>query len=211
MTGAKPFLFDRDFDGRRRGEEMVPMSVHLAAIAEAEQRGHASGNSAGQDVARREQNARLSAVLEKLAIQMSLEIAHSEARALAQEIGAIELALELARKIAGEAIARYPLAAVESAVQECFSEARTAPHVAVRVNENMVEETRAHLGTMAAERGFAGKLVILGEPDIPQGDIRLEWADGGVVRDRALIEDAIQKTIHNHIASVGDDGAGEPS
>ncbi len=211
MTGAKPFLFDRDFDGRRRGEEMVPMSLHLAAVAEAEQRGQASGTSAGQDAARREQTARLSAVLEKLAVQMSLEIAHSEARAMAQEIGAIELALELARKIAGEAVARYPLAAIEGAAQECFSEARTAPHVAVRVNETMVEETKAHLGTMAAERGFAGKLVILGEPDIPQGDIRLEWADGGVVRDRARIETAIEQTIRNHIASVGNDAAGERS
>ena len=38
MIGAKPFLFDRDFDGRRRSEEMVPMSRHLAEISDAEQR-----------------------------------------------------------------------------------------------------------------------------------------------------------------------------
>jgi flagellar assembly protein FliH len=202
MVGAKPFLFDRDFDGRRRSEEMVPMSLHLAAVSEAEQRGFSAGHAEGRQEALDQQPARVAATLEKLAVQIALEIARSDARALAQEIGAIDLALELARKLAGEAIARYPASAIESAVQECFAEARTAPHVAVRVHESLVEDVKAHLSAMAADRGFAGKLIILGEPEIAPGDVRLEWADGGVVRERAAIEAAIEKTIHNHIASV---------
>ena len=209
MGGARPFLFDRDFDGRRRGEEMVPMSRHQTLVAEAEQRAFAAGEAEGHRKAQAEQAARLAALLDRLAVQMSLELARSESRAMAQEIGAIELALELARKIAGEAIARYPLAAIESAAQQCFAEARTAPHIAVRVGEDMVEDVRAHLGVIAAERGFAGKLVILGDPDIAPGDIRLEWADGGVVRARAAIEDAIEKTIRTHIAPVAQTPAGD--
>lgn len=204
--GAKPFLFDRDFDGRRRAEEMLTMSQHLSAISETEQRAFKSGHAEGRHEALDEQPARLAAALEKLAVNISLEIARSESRAMAQEIGAIELALELAKKLAGRAIDRYPVAAIESAVQECFAEARTAPHVAVRVHESLVEDVRTHLGALAAERGFAGKLIILGEPDIPPGDVRLEWADGGVVRERAAIEAAIEKTIHNHIASVEQSG-----
>jgi flagellar assembly protein FliH len=202
MIGAKPFLFDRDFDGRRRSEEMVPMTQHLATISECEQRAFAAGAAEGRHIALDEQPARLNSVLEKLAVHVSLEIARSEARAMAQELGAIELALELARKLAGRAIDRYPASVIESAVHECFTEARTAPHVAVRVHESLVEEVKAHLGALAADRGFAGKLIILGEPEIAPGDVRLEWADGGVVRERAAIEQAIEKTIHNHIASV---------
>lgn len=209
MVGAKPFLFDRDFDGRRRGEEMVPMTHHLAAISESEQRAFESGHKEGYAVALHEQPARLAAALEKLSVQISMEIARSDARAMAQEIGAIELALELARKIAGHAIDRFPVAAIESAVQECFAEARTAPHVAVRVHESLVADVKEHLGKLAAERGFAGKLIILGEPEIAVGDVRLEWADGGVVRERAAIEQAIEKTIHNHIMSV-ETAEGEP-
>lgn len=209
VAGAKPFLFDRDFDGRRRSEEMLTMSQHLAAISEAEQIAFANGAKEGHQNALQEQPARLAAAMEKLAVQISLEIARSEARALAQELGAIELALELARKIAGRAIDRYPASAIESAVQECFAEARTAPHVAVRVHESLVEDVKAHLGKLAADRGFAGKLIILGEPEIAPGDVRLEWADGGVVRERAAIEAAIEKTIHNHIASVEADAQGD--
>ncbi len=34
-------------------------------------------------------------------------------------------------------------------------------------------------------RGFEGRLVVLAEPEIALGDCRIEWADGGVVRDAA--------------------------
>lgn len=202
MVGAKPFLFDRDFDGRRRSEEMVPMSRHLAAVSDAEQLAFKSGFAEGRQEALEQQPSRIASALEKLAVQISLELARSDARALAQEIEAIELALELSRKLAGHAINRYPTSAIETAVRECFAEARTAPHVAVRVHESLVEDIKAHLGALAAERGFAGKLIILGEPEIALGDVRLEWADGGVVRERAVIDRAIEQTIHNHIASV---------
>ena len=36
---------------------------------------------------------------------------------------------------------------------------------------------------LAAQLG----LVVLGEPDLAPGDARIEWADGGVVRERARI------------------------
>jgi flagellar assembly protein FliH len=101
------------------------------------------------------------------------------------------------------------VSAVESAVQECFTEARTAPHIAVRVHDSLVEDVKTHLGKLAADRGFAGKLVILGEPEIAPGDVRLEWADGGVVRERAAIDQAVEKTIHDHIASVETSTQGE--
>jgi flagellar assembly protein FliH len=200
--GAKPYLFDRDFDGRRRSEEMLTMSQHLSAISDSEQRAFSAGHAEGRQEAMDQQPARIAATLEKLAVALSLEFARCEAREMAHEINAIELALELARKIAGRAIEHYPVTAIESAVQQCFAEARTAPHVAVRVHESLVEDVRTHLGTLASERGFAGKLIILGEPEIAPGDVRLEWADGGVVRERAAIEAAIEKTIHDHIASV---------
>src|SRR5690606_21946143 len=157
---------------------VVPISRLLAGLTDSDRRGYEAGRDEGNRAALDHLPARLDAALEKLAVQLSMEIARSDARALAQEIGAIELALELARKIAARAIDRFPLTAIENAVQECFTEARTAPHVAVRVHESLVDDVKTHLARLAQERGFAGKLVILGEPEIPVGDVRLEWADG---------------------------------
>lgn len=43
--------------------------------------------------------------------------------------------------------------------------------------------------------GFAGKLVVLGEPDMLIGGGRIEWADGGLVIDRSQIEQAVQSAV----------------
>ncbi|MGA7481275.1 MAG: flagellar assembly protein FliH, partial [Bradyrhizobium sp.] len=46
-----------------------------------------------------------------------------------------------------------------------------------------------------------GRLVILAEPNIQSGDCRIEWADGGVVRERATIEAKINELVGRYIAS----------
>ncbi|MFL1876996.1 hypothetical protein ACIKT0_17910, partial [Hansschlegelia beijingensis] len=39
------------------------------------------------------------------------------------------------------------------------------------------------------------RLVVLGDPDVAEGDARLEWADGGVVRDGAAVARAVEQAI----------------
>jgi flagellar assembly protein FliH len=41
--------------------------------------------------------------------------------------------------------------------------------------------------------------VVLGEPEIMPGDCRVEWADGGVVRDRAAVELAIDGAVNRYL------------
>ena len=51
--------------------------------------------------------------------------------------------------------------------------------------------------------------MILAEPDIATGDCRIEWADGGVVLERAAIEAKIDELVGRYIASrdqAGTDG-----
>jgi flagellar assembly protein FliH len=44
-------------------------------------------------------------------------------------------------------------------------------------------------------------LVILAEPAIATGDCRIEWADGGVVLERAAIEAKINELVGRYMAS----------
>ena len=50
-------------------------------------------------------------------------------------------------------------------------------------------------GQGARERGFEGRIVVLGEPDMNAHDVRIEWADGGIVRDQARIEAAAAEIL----------------
>ena len=61
---------------------------------------------------------------------------------------------------------------------------------------------------LAQQSGFEGRLVILAEPEIATGDCRIEWADGGVVLERAAIEAKINELVGRYIASR--DQAGRP-
>jgi flagellar assembly protein FliH len=57
--------------------------------------------------------------------------------------------------------------------------------------------------------GFSGRLVVMGDPEIALGDCRLEWVDGGLVRDRAATAAEIDRRIAAFLAARGikDDGA----
>ena len=76
-----------------------------------------------------------------------------------------------------------------------------APHVVVRVNNELYPATRERLDQIAHARGFEGRLVVLGETDIALGDCRIEWADGGVKRDSAAIATAINAAVASYIAA----------
>ena len=50
--------------------------------------------------------------------------------------------------------------------------------------------------------GFAGRLVVMGDPEIVPGDARIEWADGGIVRDvlYGALSRRKRKSLHRRYA-----------
>jgi flagellar assembly protein FliH len=71
----------------------------------------------------------------------------------------------------------------------------------VRINDSLYEAAREKIERHAAQSGFQGRLVILAEPDIATGDCRIEWADGGVVLERAAIEAKIDDLVGRYMTS----------
>jgi flagellar assembly protein FliH len=118
-----------------------------------------------------------------------------DAKAADTEALAVDFGLTLGRKLAGDALAREPLSAIAEAAAASFLHLRGVPHLLVRVNEALVEPVDQLIKQMARERGFEGRLVTLGEPDILPGDVRLEWADGGILRTQLQIEQAIAQAL----------------
>ena len=43
--------------------------------------------------------------------------------------------------------------------------------------------------------------MVLAEPEIALGDCRIEWADGGIVRDRAATEAAIGEAVGRYLGA----------
>ena len=71
----------------------------------------------------------------------------------------------------------------------------------VRINASLYETASERIERLAKQSGFAGRLVILAEPEIDTGDCKIEWADGGVVLERAAIEAKINELVGRYMAS----------
>ncbi|KQP31772.1 flagellar assembly protein FliH [Methylobacterium sp. Leaf104] len=189
---ARRFLFDTDFRPRPDNPATVKEAAALAeTVARAEAEGYARGLREGQVMAEQQIQARLSDALTRLGLAAAGLIGQSDARDQAREDEALDFAILLARKVAGEALDAQPLAAIGDAARAALQHLRGVPHLVVRVHESLVDDSEALVKRLARERGFEGRLVVLGEPDLAPGDARMEWADGGVVRDRAQIEAAV--------------------
>ncbi len=116
--------------------------------------------------------------------------------------------MAVARKLAPELIAAEPLTEISALAASCFRQLISAPHVVVRIAEPIYEAAHKRLEESARLHGFDGRLVVLAEPSLAVGDCRIEWADGGMVRDRAATETAIGEAVGRYVAArVGGAGA----
>jgi flagellar assembly protein FliH len=197
MRASRPFLFDTDF-GRQRGPS--PAEAEAAAQVAAEREAtaaaaHARGLQEGRAEAAAQGQARLADALTRVGLAAAGLIHQSDARDSEREAQALAFATALAKRIAGEALDARPLAGVEEAARAALRHLRGVPHLVLRLNESLVEDAETLMRRLAREHGFEGRLVVLGEPDMPPGDARLEWADGGVVRERARIEAGLAEAL----------------
>ena len=164
-----------------------------AEIAGIEERARAEGREAGRREAEAAAQGRLATATERIEAALPALAAGLEARMAEIEAEAVRVALRVARTIAGDALAAHPLDAVATVAAEAFSHLRGVKHLAIRVHESLVEPVEAMTARMGRERGFEGRVIVLGEPDIEPGDARLEWADGGVLRERRQLEAQIAR------------------
>jgi flagellar assembly protein FliH len=201
MTARAKFLFNTDFGPVKEAPPKITPADHEAAIAEAEMRGYQRGMAAAEAQARTEAERRTAAAFERIAgvlAGLAGEMKAIEGRLEAEAVG---VAVAVAGKLAPALMAREPLAEIAALATECFSAFLTAPHVVVRVNRELYAAATERLDEIARGRGFEGRLVVLGEAEIAPGDCRIEWADGGIIRDRAAVAAAIDELVGRYAAA----------
>jgi flagellar assembly protein FliH len=198
MSAPAKFMFDIDF-GAPKPANTVSLAEHEARVGEAETRGYRNGFASGQQEATSESARRLAIAMESIAHSLSILTRGLSGVELRVEAEAVEVAVATGRKLAEALIAREPFAEVEALARGCFRELVNTPHVVVRVNDALYGDAQAKLADIARETGFDGRLLVLAEPDIAAGDCRIEWADGGMTRDRAAADAVIGETVQRFV------------
>lgn len=178
----------------------IPEEVAMQMVQQAREDGYAEGLAAGQANAAAMAAQTLAAAAGTLATRSTeMAAALDDASAEIRRQG-VELAASIGRKLALHLLARYPTVELEALIAECMQNLAGVPHLVIRCHPELAEGIRdiatAHMQTS----GFAGRLVVMGDPDIRLGDGRLEWVDGGLVRDIAAISGDIDRTISAYLA-----------
>jgi flagellar assembly protein FliH len=200
MGEPAKYLFDLDFSNPSRGDSATAADV-ARKVADAEARGYRNGVAAGLAQANAESARRSAIALEQIAAAMSNVAGRFSDVEARMESEAVEVAIAVARKLCAALMSREPLTETMALVADCMRHLVSTPHLVVRVNDTLYESTKASVEQIAHRYGFEGRLVILAEPEIAHGDCRIEWADGGVVLDRATTEAKIADLVEQYMAS----------
>lgn len=213
MAEMAKFLFDTVFD-----QEETPLNPAAPRTEktywstdernQARSEGFESGRQTGINEANATTAAQSAAALDSIATNINTLVSELETQREHIRSEGIVLANMIARSLASNLIQREPLHEIEALFSEALGFLPDTPHIVVRLNEELLEDAKDKLEIVATERGFQGKLILLAQSDISAGDCRIEWAQGGIVKDQNLVAKRIQEITAQHIESslLPDDG-----
>ncbi len=195
---VKKFLFDRSFDGAKvvhRAVERLPVLLKPEQIdalkQESYDQGFAAGQKAGHDAQTAEQNgvlAALTAALETLGGQM-------DALRTERDRDTRALAVTMVRKLMPVLMEREGVEEIEALLAATLRDMAREPRLVVRTTPSQFDAVEERIKTLTAQLGYGGQVILLADKEVAKGDCRIEWADGGVVRDTQTTVQSIEQTL----------------
>ncbi len=207
MTTSAKFLFDNEFDPTST-EELSQAAKARAKpkpqytdddLAAARGEGQKAGFELGVQHALGEIEKTAADALQQIAEQIA-HLGGAHERAIVNiRADAARLAFNIADRLAAGLIEREPLGEIENLVGECLGRLQAEPRIVIRVAEDLVEPLHERIGQLSTSTGFAGKIVLIGEPQMAIGDCRIEWPDGGAERDMAVLLNDVGEAVQRYL------------
>ena len=206
MAQPARFTFDLDL-GRRHSDPpprpTVPEDLVAQLVAQAREEGYAHGLRDGETNATSMAAQTLAAAAGTLATQTSEMAAALDDATAQMQRESIELAASIGRKLALHLLARYPTVELDALIGECMQSLHGVPHLVVRCHPDIADGIRDIATAHMQSSGFSGRLVVMGDPDQRLGDGKLEWVDGGLVRDIGAVSREIDARIRTYLSARG--------
>jgi flagellar assembly protein FliH len=166
-------------------------AIRAEAFAEGERRG-LQGVAAVHARATAEIAAACNQALPKLA-----EVAHEH------RIGSANLALACGRAIADAALARFPEAPVQAALEALAREIEAAPRLVVTAPAELVPLLQSALDRTAAAIGYPGAIQIRTDPALSPYAFTLDFGDGSAAFDPQAAAARVAEALDAAVAAEG--------
>lgn len=195
----RKYLFDLTFDDGQNKKsderEKAKPTFSQEQLDAEKQASYEAGMQAGQKSMMEDQQQYMNVLLTQIEQRLTHVVAESLGEWQRQLSQLQEIALVITRKMMPNYIEKYGLAEIESVVAKVLSEVSREPRLVFRVNEQMFDEVSAKINAIASQQAYAGKIVILGDPEIGTSDCRIEWADGGIERNTQILWESIERVM----------------
>ncbi|MGZ8363544.1 MAG: flagellar assembly protein FliH [Caulobacteraceae bacterium] len=201
MTASpQPFIFETVFDGDQVIEATPRKQLYSAreveliraeCLLEGERRAHAT------------ESGRIATALEDIAATARQALAALQETAHAHRCGSAELAMSAARAIAEAALARFPGAPAQAALEALAREVESSPRLAFRCAPDLVETLQATLSETADRAGVTGKITVAADPAMPAAAFLFDWGAGRAAYDPAAAAKRVSDALNAALAAEG--------
>ncbi len=179
-------------------EPTIGLAEHQQLLKAAEEAAFARGEmQARQEIAEQQ---KLSAQEELAALRTQLESALGDLdnQLRAQERNMVGMCFLIARRLCSHLIAREPLAEVVALLSECLAPLRRIPQILIEVPAEDSGALEGMVDHLVLNSSFEGKVHVVKSESMSRGDCRIEWPDGGIIRDRRKTVEHIEEVIKSH-------------
>ena len=196
------FSFDTEFDGKGVVTEAAPRPKRLFPAAEVEEiraAAHAEGERAALASVAAQQASALSQIAAACnqALPRLAEVAHEHRQ------GSAALAIACAKAIADAALAKFPEAPVQAALETLAREIDAQPRLVVSAEPALAEALKGALDETARGLGFEGAVVIKPDGAFGPHAFTLDFGDGQAAFDPAQAAERVSLALEAALAAEG--------
>lgn len=202
------FLFDQEFDERGRPRARAQAQTFgEEELAAARSQAWADGHQAGAAEAQQSIDAAAAQALQQAGAQIGDAARQFGVFSDTWRREAAEIAVRVGQTMAEKLMARHPLEEIEAMLTDCINDLHEEPRLVVRASAVIADQIAGRIDEIARTAGFEGHLVVLPDEAMSDQDCRVEWAHGGVERNKAAMDEAIEQAVTAYLA----DGTAERS
>ena len=150
------------------------------------------------DAAREHSDSLAAQALHAIAERISLATKVSTTGVKSTQQAAIQLAVDVAKKIADKALSDMPEANILALVTEILGQIDVEKRLLLKVHPSIIESLKPRLDIVTADLAFNGTIEIRGDSSLAPHDGRLTWQEGGAQRITEHLRTQIDDIITRH-------------
>ena len=190
-------MFERSFDGQTgtRAPERKPVTLKPEQYDALKKESFDAGFAAGHKAGLEEHDAQFASLVDLIGNKIEHLLQNAQAFQKQSEEGMRRIALAISRKFLPDFITRNGTQEIEAILSEVMTEMIHEPRLVVRIHESQFDTLNEKINTLATQKAYAGKVVVLADAEIAVGDCRIEWADGGMERNTEATWNQIENVV----------------